>query len=44
MYKYEKPVAEIINLIPADQMMGGWNDDNESWGDNEDWGEAEDWE
>lgn len=37
MFEYEKPVAEVINLIPADQMMGEWDEDDELWGSTEDW-------
>ena len=39
MFEYEKPIAEIINLMPADKMMSGWDDDESGWGDDEEWPE-----
>ena len=36
MFKYEKPIVEIIDLMPADKIMGSWDDDTASWGDNMD--------
>lgn len=37
MFEYEKPIVEIIDLTPADQVMGSWDDEDENWGSNEDW-------
>jgi hypothetical protein len=37
MFEYEKPIVEIIDLTPADKVMGGWDDEDENWGSNEDW-------
>jgi hypothetical protein len=41
MFEYKKPIAEIINLQPADKMMGKWDDDESGWGDDEDWPEED---
>ncbi len=37
MIKYEKPIAEIIELCPAEKQMMNISEGNEDWDDNEDW-------
>ena len=39
MCEYEKPIVEVIDLIPADKIMGSWDDEDGDGviGSSEDW-------